>query len=141
MRAFKLFMLLLFATLVCTTDSYSKSLKRTVWANVVEVEKDGVSGKIITTLYLGKKHKVEVYRSILHNDQLEESPYFYADGKYSCKGNKKNLRIKLDLETMMKEQVSCSGLVLSNGLILYMPDESVQPYAYVSELLFSANND
>lgn len=139
MKSLKYIMLLLFATMLCSTHGYAKSLKKTVWANVVEVEKEGVSGKIITTLYMGKKNQIEVYQSILHKDQLEEFPYLFATGTYRCKSKNKQLHIRLDMENLMKEKIACTGMVLNNGLVLLMPDGSVEAFAYVRELLVPDN--
>ena len=142
MTKIKYFLLVFLTAIVYSTNGYAKDFKGAICTSIVEVEKDGVSGKVITTLYLGKKHKVEVYKSVLYRDKLEISPYLYASGKYHCKGNKKKgLNINLDLKNLMNENITYSGLVLDNGLVLLMPDNSVQAYAYIKEVLFHSNND
>jgi hypothetical protein len=128
-KVFVITVLGLVLTSSCATNNY---LKKTVWINVTPVEKDGVTGNILTSVYFWDKSTVSFYTAVEKDSAIIVEPYLSALGKYSCEGKiKKGVKFTVDMQTIDNENLSYKGILTLDGMVLVSPNSVAKGYNLV----------
>ncbi|GHT63309.1 hypothetical protein AGMMS50239_18990 [Bacteroidia bacterium] len=121
-------------TLLCSCSSH-KYLTDTVWVNVTPVEKDGIKGNIVTSLYFWDKNKVTFYKAVEKDSIAIVKPVIAADGTYTCKGKlKKGAKITADVVNFDNTPLLYKGILTTDGMVLISPDSIIKGYSIISDL-------
>lgn len=118
----------LIALLFCSCASYK--LEKTVWSTVSAVEKDGVQGSLISSLYFRSSEDVDIYNSVVVGKEVIVTPFKFAEGKYTVSGNpKKEASIEISGKNIQKEQFMLKGMYHKADAMLLISQDSI-PYLY-----------
>ena len=114
----------------------SYKLDKTIWVNVTPVEKDGVKGNVITSLYFWDKNTVSFYKAVEKDSSVIVRPVVTATGTYSCKGKlKKGAKITADVVTFKDESLLYNGILTLEGMVLISSTDSIaKGYSIISDL-------
>lgn len=67
------------------TSCGSYNLSKSVWTNISPVEKDGVHGTMVTSMYFVSDSLVDTYKSVWVDTIVVVEPYLYSKGIYLTK--------------------------------------------------------
>ncbi|MDR1348861.1 MAG: hypothetical protein LBJ63_10660 [Prevotellaceae bacterium] len=127
-----LFLLCLTLLCSCATRNY---LNKTVWLNVTPVEKDGVKGNILTSVYFWDKNTVSFYTAVEKDNAIIVKPVLTASGNYNCKGNlKKGIEVMANMVSVKNETLQYKGFLIPEGMVLVSPDSTAKGYNIITDL-------
>jgi len=110
----------------CARKNY---LDKTVWMNVTPVEKDGVKGNIVNSVYFWDKKTISFYTAIEKDNSIIVKPILVASGNYTYKGNiKKEAMVTANMVNYKNENLLYKGFVNPEGMVLVSPDSIAKGY-------------
>jgi uncharacterized lipoprotein YajG len=130
----KCFIVLTLCLMLCGCAGQNH-LKKTVWLNVTPVEKDGVEGNVLTSVYFWDKNTVSFYTAVEKDNTIIVKPVLTASGSYNCKGSlKKGIEVTADITSVKNEPLQYKGFILSEGMVLVSPDSTAKGYSIITDL-------
>lgn len=124
----KIFIFSILALIMCSCASYK--LEKTVWSTVSAVEKDGVKGSVISSLYFRSSEDVDIYNSVVVDTSIVVTPFKYAEGKYVVTGNPRTEAvIEITGSNVQQEKVMYKGKYHKSDAMLLISHDSI-PYLY-----------
>jgi hypothetical protein len=101
-------------------------LDKTVWYNLSPVEKNGVKGSVVTSLYFLSDSIVDIYSSVIVDTNVVVKPFKIAAGSYLVSGNpKKEAQISITAENLQKETVKYRGAFHKTEAMILVSQDSI----------------
>jgi hypothetical protein len=116
-------LMLLGGLLIMSSCATNYSLSKSVWYNTSPVEKDGIQGTIVTSLYFVAADTVNIYSSVIVGSNLEVTPFKIAEGTYSVSGNpQKEAQLSITAVDINQNEINYQGAYYKNtAMILVSP--------------------
>ena len=110
-------------------------LENTVWYNVSQTEKNGVTANVYTTLYFGEDNVVNFNTSVKQDTSMIVAPCFTEFCKYTYSGNlKKGIKIDIEGTTADNYPTKYSGIIFKKGMVLVSQDSIAKGYRMAKNL-------
>ena len=111
--------------LLCSC-AHNYNLSRTIWYNTSPVEKDGVRGTVVRSLYFVSADTVDIFSSVVVDTTLVVTPFKIARGSYFTSGNpRKEATISITAVNLNQETVEYRGQFHRDRAMILVSQDSI----------------